>query len=165
MRVLILGSGTEIVGGGVRSLYSVVEEMIKGSQREILIASYAVSGSLENLFSLLRASAERGVRVRIIVNRLEEKPPNVRSALDDLMLGGRGRVEIFSFQDRTGRSMHIKAYSVDSDRVVLGSANLTWKGLVENLELGVYLEGRPAELVTERLYRLIALSTPYRVRG
>ena len=43
------------------------------------------------------------------------------------------------------RGFHCKLFLADDERAILGSANLIYENLVENLELGVLLEG-PAEV-------------------
>ena len=159
-RVVLLATGSEIIGGGIRSLYSVIEEVIISADKEILITTYAVSGFLEDLFNLLIDAASRGVDIKIVVNRLEDQDPRSRKAVDRLIAATRG-IEVYSFHDEGGRNLHMKVFVVDREKAVLGSANLTWRGLVDNFELGVYLEGGLAEKVSNVVRRIILMSDPY----
>jgi cardiolipin synthase len=159
-KVVLLATGSEIIGRGIRSLYSVIEEMISSAKDEILIVTYTASGELEDLFGLLKEAALRGIKIRVLINRLEDQDYSLRKILNELSRVSK-RVEIYSFRDKSGRNLHMKVFVVDRWRAVLGSANLTWKGLVDNLELGVYLEGGLAERISDLVGELIYASEPY----
>ena len=83
-RIFIVGTGIPLLGRGIRSVQTVMEEMILGAQSEIIIATYTVSGNLEDFFRILEDAAARGVRIKIIVNRLEDQPAEVRDFLSSM---------------------------------------------------------------------------------
>ena len=152
-RVYIVTTGFEFSGLGLRSIQSTIEEMIMDSQHEIIIATYAITGRVEELFRLLEDAASRGVNITIMINHLSEQPEEVRGLL--LSLSRRyPNVTIYDFYE-VNRAMHMKVVAVDRKRAFIGSANITWRGMTENLEVGVVVEGESAEKISNALGELL----------
>lgn len=154
-RIYLVATGSNLVGRGIRSIQSVMEEMLLEAEDEIIIAAYTISGNLRDFFQLLWKAAARGVRILMIINHIESQPRDVRKILDDLS-SEFPHVRIYDFTDETC-SLHMKVVAVDRKKALIGSANLTWKGMVENLELGIVVEGELAETVSRVLEDLTIL--------
>jgi len=161
-RVYLVATGSNLVGGGVRSIQSVIEEMLLEAEDEIIIAAYTISGNLKDFFQLLWKAAARGVKIKMIINQIESQPPEVRKTLSD-MSAEFPHVQIYNYSDEAC-SLHMKVVAVDRKKALIGSANLTWKGMVENLELGVVVEGELAETVSRILENLAILWKPLKFR-
>jgi len=158
-RVYLAATGSSVVGRSARSIQSVMEEMLLEAEDEIIIAAYTISGNLQDFFQLLWRAAARGVRVVIIINRIKSQPANVRRILENLS-SEFPHVKIYDFTDETC-SLHMKVIAVDRKKALIGSANLTWRGMVENLELGIVVEGEVAEEVSKLLENLtVVLDLP-----
>ena len=153
--VYLVGTGLPVIGGRVRSAQSVLEDMVLKARQEILIAAYTMSGNLKDFFKLLEDAATRGVTLRIVVNRLEKQPESVRRFLYSL---SRKYPHAMFFSYEGDGELHMKVIVTDRKKALVGSANLTWKGLIENLELCVFIERRPARIVAEVLERVIESS-------
>jgi len=149
-KVALIATGRFIVGKGIRSIQSVLEELIKSAQNEILIAAYTISGSLEDWLNILEKSAEKGIKIKIIINRLADQPKKVIRSLRSLEREFK-YVQIIDFTDPSGGDLHMKVIAVDRKKAILGSANLTWKGMVENHELDILLEGDIVESICRLL--------------
>jgi len=153
--VQLAGTGLPVVGRHARSVQSVLEDLISQARREVMIAAYTIGGNLGELLDLLQATAARGVNLRIVLNRFYSQPGSVQRVL--LELGRKfSHVETFSYEG--DGDLHMKVVVADRRRAILGSANLTWRGLTENLELCVFIEGRLARIVAEILDDVIASS-------
>jgi len=153
-RVYASGTGIELTGTGIRSIQSVIEEMITGAREEIIIATYTMSGNIQDLFDFLEKSASRGVRITIILNRICEQPREIRRLLAEFTKKYI-QVRVYDFHEEY-RDLHMKVVVADRQRALVGSANLTWKGMVDNLEMGVVIEGEVAEKIANVLRTLIS---------
>lgn len=153
--VHLIGTGLPVVGKHARSVQAVLEDLISGARREVMIAAYTMSGNLGDFFNLLRAAVTRGVSLRIVVNRFDSQPDSVQNFLLDLSRKFQ-HVETFSYEG--DGELHMKVVVADRRRAIVGSANLTWKGLTENLELCTFVEGRLARMVAEILDEVMASS-------
>lgn len=155
--VYLAGTGLPVVNRFVRSAQSVLEEVVLEAREEILIAAYTISENLKDFFGLLERTAARGVSISIVVNRFESQPDGVRGFLCGLKKKY-PHVSLFSYDGRG--ELHMKVVVADRKRALVGSANLTWRGLTENIELCVLIEGKPARTVAEVLEAVINSSRP-----
>ena len=145
-KIQLVATGRGLIGRGIRSFHSVMEEILLDAEEEIVIAAYTISGNLKDLLVLLEDAAAKGVRISIILNKIESQPQNVVKLLEKLSTEY-PHMRIYDFQHEI-EDLHMKVIIADRRRAIIGSANLTWKGMVENLELGVFIEGGLAENVS-----------------
>ena len=137
-RIVLLATGERLVGEGVRAFDAVIAGLLETARREIQIAIYRIDASALPLLDLLEQAAAREVWILILVSALEDQPAPVRERLESM--GRRPRVRVVDFRRAAGGLLHAKVVLVDRERAVIGSANLTWGGLVANHELGVLME-------------------------
>ncbi len=141
-QITLLATGERLVGRGVRAFNPVLEEILRSASREIQIAVYRVDISALPLLDILEEATHRGVRVLLILSALNEQPEIVQRKL--FHLSGLPGAQVVDFRLEKGDLLHAKTIVVDRQRAVIGSANLTWGGLVRNYEIGVLLEGPEA---------------------
>ena len=147
-------TGTAWMGGGVGSVQSAIEELFDKADCEIQIAVYEMTAGATKFLNRLRVCLARGIRVTMIINRYEDKPPPIRKRLEFLAKRF-PHFEILNFQpENEMEDLHAKIIIVDRNRALVGSANLTWKGLVGNHELAVIVYGPVASKIGELFDRL-----------
>lgn len=139
-QVEILATGPELIRRGIRGTEPVIEEIIECAEREIQVVAYVFTLQAIHLLNLIEKAAERGVRVEIIVNRLEFQEEAVRSKLASIR-SKLPNVRILNYADPEGRKLHAKIVIVDRKMAVLGSANFSWGGLYGNYEIGLFIQG------------------------
>jgi len=148
--LVIVTTGEKWVGYGFRSFSSAIEEMMSGAEREIVMTVYAISDT--RVVEDVRKALERGVSVEIFVYLPD---PSQRSgAIDEIFKLSREYryLRIHTISDEV---LHAKVLIVDGDRVLAGSANPTFGGMVKNYELGFLVkDGRIAQKVLTLLRRL-----------
>lgn len=138
-RIILLATGERLTGGGVRAFDPVIRELLQDARREIQLAIYRFDKSAMPLLNLLEQAATRGVRVLVVVSAMSAQPSAIRKRLE-LLVKWSG-VQVVDFEAEKGGMLHAKVIVVDRERAVIGSANLTWGGLVQNHEMGVLIEG------------------------
>lgn len=159
-------TGNFWLGKGLRSIWSLVKETFNGAEGEIQIAAYAIGENSDEyeFFDLLKGVLARGIRVLLIVNRLGRQRESVRKTL--LALATRySNLVLKDFSPQDGREdLHAKIVVVDHSTAIVGSANLSFKGMVANHEIVVRISGKTAYTIGELLNRLSANSDSVVVR-
>lgn len=159
-RILVTGIGWS--GSGFESIGSVLEQMVAQSKNEILIGAYSIGTVNEGFFNQFERALERGVRLVMLVNRYNEQPEYARGHIDRLRFAHLN-VEIYSVECPEGEDFHAKLVVVDRNKAIIGSANLSWRGLACNYELGAYVEGSMADEAARALERLVANGTAKKI--
>jgi len=152
---VIVVSGAELLGPGLRSFDSVLLELLDRATSEVQIAAYLMD-PWDELFTALRRTVDRGVPVRLVLNRMRQQDGRTVRFLCGLG-SGRGRVSLHDF-DLQDSILHAKVVVVDRRLALVGSANLGFGGLHRNYEMGALLEGSDAWRAAEVIDRLIGLS-------
>jgi cardiolipin synthase len=153
-RVTIVATGERLVGHGVRSFDAVVRELLADARREIQVAAYRFDRSALPLLQALEDAAERGIRVTVVADTLDDQPEPVRAVLQRWLR--RGNPAVVDFRASSGSLLHAKVLVADRARALVGSANFTWGGLVTNHEIGVLVEGDGAWTIARMLDALQA---------
>jgi phosphatidylserine/phosphatidylglycerophosphate/cardiolipin synthase-like enzyme len=154
-KITLLVTAPELFDSTTRSIESAVEEVIAGANSEIHIATYLLTSSAMHIINQLEKSAKKGVKVKILVDKMGHQEKIVKDGLR--ALGRYPNVLAFSFSDPRGWSLHAKVVIADRRRAVIGSANLSWSGMVANYEIGVLVEGEMAWKLANIIDRLIGL--------
>ncbi len=156
VRVEIAVTGNFWVGKGVRSIWSMLNDTISKAENEMQIAAYAIGENSDEyeFFELLKGALARGIRVLLIANRFSKQRETVRKTLLELVMKHKTLiVKDFNPQDRR-EDLHAKIIVVDHSIALVGSANLSFKGMVANHELMVRVSGKTAYAIGELLDRL-----------
>ena len=141
--IQVLVTGSRFTGRGFRAIEPVMGELIRSAQEEIHIAAYVLTPSALSLLGLIEGALKRGVRVTAIINNLEQQPHGVTARLQ-MMAESFSHMRLSSISSREGGQLHAKVLVADRKVAVMGSANLTWGGLVTNHELALLISGDAA---------------------
>jgi cardiolipin synthase len=132
------------MGGGVGSIVTAIEEMLVGAKKEVHILAYAVSDGAEQLFAILSDKLREGVRVTMIIQRLDMQYHSAPARLKSLAASYPGTFLLFDFTPDESEALHAKCVIADRKVALVGSANLSFNGLIRNHELGIVIEGPAA---------------------
>lgn len=133
-----------------RPTATVIAEILRGASRRVLLMGYSVvpgPGSAE-VVSLLADAVQRGVRVTLALDRTAVAP------VMSLWPAGRPLPDMHVWEgppEFQGGSLHAKLIAADGRDILVTSANLTFSGLLRNLEIGVRIRGE----FTEEVERLV----------
>jgi len=152
-KINIVVTGTEWMGSGVGSIESVITDLFKSAVNEIYISAYSIGNSSDLIFKWLEKALSRGVNIKMVINRLSEQPAEVRGKLNNFILIY-PHFQLFEFQSSEHVDLHAKVIVVDHEKALVGSSNLSKRGLITNYEMGVYIEGKVASIVANTLSKL-----------
>lgn len=147
-RYMLLATGKYFIGSGVRAIEPVILEIIESARNEIIIASYLFTPAVINILELIEKKARAGIKVTIIINRIDSQPQEVRKWFMRAVKESKN-LRLVDYSDPES-PLHAKVIVVDRSKAIVGSANFTWGGMTGNHELAVYLEG-------EMVWKLAAL--------
>jgi cardiolipin synthase len=153
-KIRVLVSGLNWMGSGIGSIESAIERLLAEARNEILLTAYSI-GNADRIFELLESALARGVRVRMVVNRLSEQHESVQRRLERLRQNYPHFV-LLPFEPAEERGdLHAKVLVVDRQRALVGSSNLSYNGMVLNHELAVLIEGKESSEIARVIDRLL----------
>lgn len=116
-----------------------VSGMLEDSQKSILITGYSLSEYFSDMVNLIIAKSQKGVFTKFFVNNIESQ------GSFDKLCRYRGRfLKIYNYpkaQDAMA-ALHAKVISVDGEKTLITSANLSYHGQQGNIELGTVIESK-----------------------
>lgn len=143
-KVSIVVTGLAWMGGGIRSVESAIEDMLTNASDEIQVAAYMITRGAREFLRLVQNCLYRGVRVTMIVNRLETQPEEIRAVIKDMTRQFHHFI-LLDFNPKDEQEyLHAKIMVADRSTALVGSPNLSWRGLVLNHELAVVITGPSA---------------------
>jgi phosphatidylserine/phosphatidylglycerophosphate/cardiolipin synthase-like enzyme len=154
--VEILATGQELISKGVRGFEPVMEETVRSAAKEIQVLAYLMTRNASNFVDLLESAADRGIKVTLVVNRLQEQDSLIRERLARIS-ARHPHFRVMNFSDRKGRQLHAKIIVVDRKKALVGSANFSWGGMFSNYEIGLLIQGRPAWKLASVVDRMTAV--------
>lgn len=152
--VSVVVTGTAWMGGGIGSIESTLERLFREAQQEIALTAYAISSGADLLFDWLETSLTRGIQVKLIVNHLTNQPQDVKARLHQLATTY-AHFYLYDFISESEADLHAKAIVVDRKLALIGSSNLSRRGLLANHEIAVLVQGpaaATAACVLDRLF-------------
>lgn len=150
MKTALVATGEKWIGYGTRSFSSVISELMKNAKIELVMTIYVISDM--NVIELIKSSLDRGIRVEIFIYLPDPRVDNLATQELDLMEKKYNYLKIHAIRTNV---LHAKILVVDGKKVLIGSANPTYGGMVSNYEMGLLVEdGRTASNVLGLLRRL-----------
>jgi phosphatidylserine/phosphatidylglycerophosphate/cardiolipin synthase-like enzyme len=123
-----------------KSTKNTVESLIKDAQGSILITGYSLSDYFSELVDSIIRKSQEGVFVKFFVNNIENQ------ASFDKVYRYKGRfLKIYNYpkqKDDAMSALHAKVISVDMNKTLITSANLSYHGQEGNIELGTYVQSK-----------------------
>lgn len=140
--IRVVVSGSSWMGGGSGSIDSALRSLFARASDEVIIVAYAISGATPALFQQVATLLQRGIRIRMLINRYDGQHSSVKRELEQLRHQFPVQLLLNSFvPSHSQADLHAKIIIVDRTYALVGSANLSLRGLMDNHELGLVLEG------------------------
>lgn len=138
-----------------RTTMNVVQSMINGAERNILITGYSLSSYFSELVDTITQKSQRGVFVKFFVNDLDKQPDF------DKVLRYKGRfLKVYNYHQDEDKmaALHAKVISVDQRQTLITSANLSYHGQQGNIELGTLIESKQIARQIEDVFTKLTFS-------
>ena len=142
------------MGAGIGSIESAIDDIFRTATDEITLSVYTIGTGSDLLFQWLERALERGVQVSLIINSLEDQPPDVVKSLRSIN-DKYHHFHLYDFQGEPGSALHAKAIVADHRLALIGSSNMSRRGLLANHELALLVEGPVAATAGRAMDALI----------
>lgn len=162
--VQVAVTGVGWVGGGIPSVERTLLDCIGAATREILLTAYSITSGSNRVLEALEKALATGVKCVLLVNQLEEQPADVRAFLLKVAREYPAVAAVYDWPRANGaEGLHAKVVVVDRSVALVGSANLSARGLVTAHELAVVVRGPAADLIGSVVDRVVAGGTVRRL--
>ena len=122
-----------------RTTMNVVQSMISGAERNIMITGYSLSSYFSELIDTIVQKSQCGVFVKFFVNGIDKQPEFEK------VLRYKGRfLKVYNYRQDEDKmaALHAKVISVDRKQTLITSANLSYHGQQGNIEIGTLVESK-----------------------
>ena len=122
-----------------RTTMNVVQSMISGAERNIMITGYSLSSYFSELIDTIVQKSQCGVFVKFFVNGIDKQPEFEK------VLRYKGRfLKVYNYRQDEDKmaALHAKVISVDRKQTLITSANLSYHGQQGNIEIGTLVKSK-----------------------
>lgn len=144
--IRVVVTGVSWMGSGVGSIESALEQIFREAENEIIITAYAISSGADLLLDWMEGALGRGIKIRLIINRRQGQPPGVINRLSALARNY-SHLRLYDFTADGEADLHAKVVVADRCVALVGSSNLSRRGLLNNHEIAVLIRGGAANTV------------------
>lgn len=122
-----------------RTTMNVVQSMINSASRNILITGYSLSSYFSDLVDTIIQKSQSGVFVKFYVNDIENQ-----TGFDKILRYKGHFLKIYNYRqpEDSMAALHAKVISVDQEKALITSANLSYHGQQGNIEFGTLVESK-----------------------
>ena len=156
-RIEVVCTAPSRLGVLVRTTFATTVEMVQAARQEIFVVGYVFTEGARGLIEEIAvARRDRGVQVTLIGNRMQYQLATLRS----LWPADSPAPSIFSRKADPSDDMialHAKLLVCDSTVALITSANFSYHGLHENIEIGVKVESASVARLVEFVQALIRM--------
>jgi len=160
----VVWTGPKVEGSYLRATRQVVQDIIQGAERELLVVGYWIAGSgdhkgiINDVVEQIADAVKRGVTVTMVLDQ-RDKPygKNNREILLDLWPHDIEPPVILTWDIPEGEKhlkLHAKVLVADRRDALVTSANLTMYALDRNMEMGVRVSGNAGERIAHHFDQL-----------
>lgn len=138
-----------------RTTMNVVQSMISGAERNIMITGYSLSSYFSELVDTIIQKSQRGVFVKFFVNDIDKQPEFEK------VLRYKGRfLKVYNYRQDEDKmaALHAKVISVDQKQTLITSANLSYHGQQGNIEIGTLVESKQIARQIEDVFTKLVFS-------
>ncbi len=150
--VSVAVTGLGWLGAGIPSVDGEMVSIVQNARRELALCAYSVTTGALPFLDEVRSVVSQGVIATLIVNRFGAQAGRVQEHLTRMRQDFPQYFRLLDFRPRGVQSeLHAKVLTADRQVALIGSANLTFHGLVSNHEMAIIVRGPAAETIAGRL--------------
>jgi phosphatidylserine/phosphatidylglycerophosphate/cardiolipin synthase-like enzyme len=151
-RVSLAVTGLAWLGSGTPSVEQEMISLVKGVRQELALCAYSITVGAMPLLGAITEVVAQGVAATLVVNKFARQPTEVQTCLAEAACAFPHRCKLLDFTPPgTQSELHAKVLVVDRSVALVGSANLSFHGMVSNHEMAVVVRGPTAEAIAARI--------------
>jgi phosphatidylserine/phosphatidylglycerophosphate/cardiolipin synthase-like enzyme len=155
-RVSLAVTGLGWLGAGVPAVERTLTDLLDAAEHEILLTVYSMTPGTGRVWDAIEKALATGIRCTLIANRLDEQHHDLRAMFLGLARRYPVTLRIYTFTGADDRdALHAKLVIVDRRVALVGSANLTFHGMVSAHELAIVVRGPTVDLIAGRVDLLL----------
>ncbi|MEM0133679.1 MAG: phospholipase D-like domain-containing protein [Thermoplasmatales archaeon] len=158
-RVEILSTHPDILKLGIRSTEPSMLELINNAKDELQILSYAITSGANKILLAIEKALSKGIKLTFVLNSNEQLNESVIHSLTK-MKNTFEYSKTYLFDSNANADLHAKIMIADRKVAIVGSSNLTSRGLLWNLEIGFLIEDESVWKLSEIIDRIVEMSKP-----
>ena len=122
-----------------KTTMNTVSALLENAKKSILITGYSLSEYFNENVDLIINKSQAGVFVKFFVNNIDDQ-----STFDKLCRYKGKFLRIYNYpkSDDKMAALHAKVISVDGERTLITSANLSYHGQQGNIEMGTVIDSK-----------------------
>jgi len=152
---------------------SVILRLISSAKKSITIIGYVMDYGVKDVLTSLKEVAEKHtLKIKIVIDRADKPPEGRRKIRSPQEIIERAwpstlkMPEIYKYAKHSSETvLHAKMIVIDSEKILVTSANLTGRAIHGNLEIGILHKGNTAKKADNLISDLIANKTLVQVNG
>ena len=133
-----------------RTTLGAINEVLESAQKSIIMTGYSVSEYVSDFLDTVIAKSQKGIVVRLYINKVDNQ-----ASLEKLLRYKSRFLQIYNYTNVEDKmsALHAKILSVDGNRTLISSANLSYHGMSGNIELGCLVESEKIGKQTDDLFQ------------
>ncbi|MBB3907324.1 phospholipase D-like domain-containing protein [Anoxybacteroides rupiense] len=144
-RVEIVSSGIPNTNIPIRETVGVIRQLLFEASQYIGMTGYAISPYFHQLSDLLEHKGRQGVTLEIFIENNHNE--NLKYFLEHLNIEN---LKVYKYNNTSRHSaLHAKTIVVDYRVALITSANLSYNGMINNIEIGALIEGKQVENIVK----------------
>ncbi|HEY9804548.1 MAG TPA: phospholipase D family protein [Leptolyngbyaceae cyanobacterium] len=153
MKLQTVVTGLAWMGTGVRSVKSALKDILKNAKQEVLLCAYSITGGADEILEEFEDCLKRGIKFKAVINRFEQQPQDIQEYFLNI-IKLYSYCHIYDFNSQT-EELHSKLIIVDRSIALIGSANLSMRGMKQNYELGIIIQDEEVRAISNSFDNLI----------
>ncbi|MGG2016461.1 phospholipase D-like domain-containing protein [Bacillus sp. S10(2024)] len=120
-----------------RKTISVIRQILNEAEDNILLTGYAVSDFFSEIIEVLVAKSNLGIEVNFYIDN------NIKTVnfIKNNLLKHESKIKVYCYKKNDDfSSLHAKVIAVDSKKAFVSSSNLSYNGIINNIEIGNLIE-------------------------
>jgi phosphatidylserine/phosphatidylglycerophosphate/cardiolipin synthase-like enzyme len=147
-------TGLAWMGTGVRSVRAALKDMLRDAEHEVLLCAYSITGGADEILEEFEDCLKRGIKLKVVINRFHKQPQEIQEYFLNLV-AIYPYCQVYDFNDAV-EELHSKLIVVDRVVALIGSANLSRRGIKQNYELGIILHDEEVGTISKCFDSLLA---------
>lgn len=129
---------------------NVVSDLLCRAKNSIFMTGYSVSEYVNEFLDLIIKKSQKGVFVKLFINRIDKQ-----ETIEKLIQYKGKFLKLYNYSNQQDKmsALHAKIISIDAERSLISSANLSFHGMSGNIEMGCLVNSKNAARRIEDIFK------------